>query len=249
MMRLSQVARKLNIGKNTIIEFLKEKGFDVEDNPNYKINDEQLGILSREFADSALDKEEASSLSIGTKHSGNVVIDASKELKHRQEEDEEEFFIKSHHIEKSAPEAPVEEEKEPEEEKPEEIATEKPKLKGIKVLGKIDLDSKKKIKTEEKEAEKAPEKAKDEAELKAEEEKKEAQKEDKTPVREVEEEKAVEPSQEAEVAETGAAEEKIEEVSDEKAIQEQYEKETGKNAIWRGKVTKGYLEWKAERFG
>jgi DNA-directed RNA polymerase subunit A' len=39
------------------------------------------------------------------------------------------------------------------------------------------------------------------------------------------------------------------EVSDEAVLQEQYEKETGKNAIWRGKVTKGYLDWKAEKFG
>ena len=36
---------------------------------------------------------------------------------------------------------------------------------------------------------------------------------------------------------------------DEEALQEQYNKETGKNAIWRGKVTKGYIEWKAEKFG
>lgn len=28
-----------------------------------------------------------------------------------------------------------------------------------------------------------------------------------------------------------------------------YEKETGKNAIWRGKTTKGYLDWKEEKFG
>ena len=67
MMRLSQVARKLNIGKNTIIEFLDSKGFKIEDNPNFKIDGEQLDLLSKEFADSALDKEEASSLSIGTK--------------------------------------------------------------------------------------------------------------------------------------------------------------------------------------
>jgi translation initiation factor IF-2 len=56
MMRLSQVARKLNIGKNTIIEFLDSKGYKIEDNPNFKIGGEQLDLLSREFADSALDK-------------------------------------------------------------------------------------------------------------------------------------------------------------------------------------------------
>ncbi len=46
MMRLSQVARKLNIGKNTIIEFLDSQGIKIEDNPNFKINGEQLELLS-----------------------------------------------------------------------------------------------------------------------------------------------------------------------------------------------------------
>ncbi|MFW9781423.1 MAG: DNA-directed RNA polymerase subunit A' [Candidatus Heimdallarchaeota archaeon] len=36
---------------------------------------------------------------------------------------------------------------------------------------------------------------------------------------------------------------------DEDSKMQLYEKETGKNAIWRGKITKGYLEWKKEKFG
>jgi DNA-directed RNA polymerase subunit A' len=36
---------------------------------------------------------------------------------------------------------------------------------------------------------------------------------------------------------------------DEDALQAQYKEETGKNAIWRGKVTKGYVEWKVEKYG
>ncbi|TFG08340.1 MAG: DNA-directed RNA polymerase subunit A' [Promethearchaeota archaeon] len=35
----------------------------------------------------------------------------------------------------------------------------------------------------------------------------------------------------------------------EEEMQALFEKETGKNAIWRGKITKGYLEWKEEKFG
>ena len=30
----------------------------------------------------------------------------------------------------------------------------------------------------------------------------------------------------------------------EKKLQDKYKEETGKNAIWRGKETKSYLEWK-----
>mgnify|MGYP006176519051 FL=1 len=81
IMRLSQVARKLNIGKNTIVDFLSSKGFKIEDNPNFKITQDQLNLLSKEFADSALDKEEASGLKIGSKLSGNVVIDAEDDEK------------------------------------------------------------------------------------------------------------------------------------------------------------------------
>jgi len=32
-------------------------------------------------------------------------------------------------------------------------------------------------------------------------------------------------------------------------LKELYNKETGKNAEWRGKLTKGYLEWKKEKLG
>ena len=37
-LRLGQVSRKLNVGRNTIINFLKEKGYNINSNPNAKIN-------------------------------------------------------------------------------------------------------------------------------------------------------------------------------------------------------------------
>jgi len=162
MMRLSQVARKLNIGKNTIIEFLNSQGFEVEDNPNFKIGEEQLDLLSKEFADSALDKEEASSLSIGSKHSENVVINAETESeKPENDDEEEEILIKGNQFDKAPETAPKEETKAPEDKKVEkeeekEPASDIPKLKGIKVVGKIDLE-KKPAKKEKEEAQK-PEK-------------------------------------------------------------------------------------------
>lgn len=144
-MRLSQVSRKFNIGKHTILDFLESKGFVVEDNPNSKITPEQLSLLAREFADSALDKEEASSLMIGAKHSENVVIDSSADIKRRDEEDEEEIIIKGHHYEVSEPKTAAAPEKEDKtEEKEEHIPSTAPKLPGVKVLGKIDLETAKK---------------------------------------------------------------------------------------------------------
>ena len=68
MMRLGQIARKLNVGIATIVETLAKRGFDVENNPNSKINMEQVAMLEKEFKSSALEKEEASHLSIGKRH-------------------------------------------------------------------------------------------------------------------------------------------------------------------------------------
>src|SRR6187402_3463462 len=68
LIRLSQAARKLNVGHNTILEFLQKKGFEVENNPNAKLTPEQVALLSKEFASSATEKLEASGLSIGVKH-------------------------------------------------------------------------------------------------------------------------------------------------------------------------------------
>ncbi|MGB3468430.1 MAG: translation initiation factor IF-2 [Cyclobacteriaceae bacterium] len=172
-MRLSQVARKLNVGRSTIVDFLSQKGFDVDASPNSKINMEQFRMLSKEFAASAMDKEEASGLTIGTKHNDNMIIKAGEEAKEASETEEEEILIKDNLTAPSvmqkqaeeeasvpAPEPRVEEKK-PEEVKPEEKPSQlddKPKLQGIKVVGKIDLDSagKPKKQQEEKASEEKP---------------------------------------------------------------------------------------------
>lgn len=47
--KLIQVQRKLNVGINTVVEFLHRKGHDIEDNPNTRISDEQYALLVKEF--------------------------------------------------------------------------------------------------------------------------------------------------------------------------------------------------------
>ena len=49
MARLGQVIKKLNIGIATAVDFLKHKGFEVEQNPNLKLTDEQNNLLISEF--------------------------------------------------------------------------------------------------------------------------------------------------------------------------------------------------------
>ena len=123
--RLSQVARKLNVGKNTILDFLAEKGFEVDSNPNSKIPQEQYDMLARKFAESAHDKEEASELTIGGK-TDDLVIKADNKADNKQ--DDERILIKDN-VGAAEPE-------------PQKIST-RQKLDGPKVIGKIDLDKKK----------------------------------------------------------------------------------------------------------
>ncbi len=89
LIRLSQAARKLNVGHNTILEFLTKKGFEVENNPNAKLTPEQVTLLSKEFASSATEKLEASGLSIGVKHADNLDPETEKEVSKKRMEDEE----------------------------------------------------------------------------------------------------------------------------------------------------------------
>lgn len=124
--RLNQVARKLNVGISTVIEFLASKGYTVENNPNAKIDDEQYALLSREYADSAHDKEEASGLTIGNKPEDVVIKKAEA---HR--EYEERILIKDN-VEHAEPKKEVER------------VTARTVLEGPKVIGKIDLDAPKK---------------------------------------------------------------------------------------------------------
>src|SRR6188474_3839041 len=97
LIRLSQAARKLNVGHNTILDFLLKKGFEVENNPNAKLTPEQVALLSKEFASSATEKLEASGLSIGVKHTDNVQSEKEKEVsvKKRVEEEESNIMIKN----------------------------------------------------------------------------------------------------------------------------------------------------------
>jgi len=202
-MRLSQVARKLNVGRTTIIDFLADKGFEVDSSPNSKVTAEQFGMLSKEFAASASEKEEASGLTIGTKHHEHVVIDSDTDNT-KKGDDEESVLIKNLSTGKSETPADKEEtpkkeeeQEQPKQEKPEEkeekkdsekVSQGKPKLKGLNVVGKIDLQDKKK--KEEKEKEKPKEEEKPKAEEKKEPAKESKPEEKEAPAKPVETPKA-----------------------------------------------------------
>ncbi|MBX2944362.1 MAG: translation initiation factor IF-2 [Cyclobacteriaceae bacterium] len=140
LIRLSQAARKLNVGHHTILDYLAKKGHVVENNPNAKLTPDQFAILSKEFASSATEKMEASGLTIGVKHADNLIIESEKEQASKKRVDEEESIMI-----KNLGAAEIKKE----EARPEKIVPEKAKLEGIKVVGKIELDKKPKAVKEE----------------------------------------------------------------------------------------------------
>ncbi|WP_425636388.1 translation initiation factor IF-2 [Algoriphagus yeomjeoni] len=152
MMRLGQIARKLNVGTATIVESLAKKGYEVENNPNSKINMSQVEMLNKEFKSSALDKEEASHLSIGKRHEPiSIEPETPKEEPKPAAAPAPAPEPKAQEAPKPAAPTPAPAPKAADEPKPapssaptppadtEKVSTEAPKLEGIKVLGKIDL--------------------------------------------------------------------------------------------------------------
>lgn len=57
--RLSALASELNVGKDTIVQFLADKGYEIENQPNAKVPFECLEILDEKFKDSKALKEKA----------------------------------------------------------------------------------------------------------------------------------------------------------------------------------------------
>lgn len=128
MMRLSQVARILNVGITTIVDHLSAKGYKVESNPNTKINSDQIDFLAKDFKSDDL----RSSLSFKPAQTETPV--ETREEKVKSDVDGILYFRNSP---SKSEEKPVAEETE---------ASTQPafenRLPGIKVVGKIDLDAK-----------------------------------------------------------------------------------------------------------
>ena len=165
--RLVKVAKELNVGTSTIVEFLTSKGFDIDNKPTSKVSDEMHQLLLQEFSNSIAVKEKADKLKKAeekaTVKKEVPKIDLSflrgggttpKPVEPVQTES-----TKPEEVEAPKPEEPIVEEPVKETPAP---APEEPQ--GLKVIGKIDLDSlKKKPKPKEspKPKEEAPQKPKE----------------------------------------------------------------------------------------
>merc|ERR1711916_409326 len=143
--RLSKVARELNVGISTLVEFLGSQGVDIDSSPNTKLEPEHYEIVSEEFADDQTLKEQAKNKDIKRERRETVSLktkDAPEEEKVEEEAPKSEEPATSEADEKSE-EEPKKEEKE---EKTEEVAakdegSDKKDDMKVSVVGKIDLDN------------------------------------------------------------------------------------------------------------
>ncbi len=65
--RLSKLARDLNVGISTIVEFLHKKGFKIDENPNSRVAAEHVDLLNKEFKSDSEIKKESEKLSRSVK--------------------------------------------------------------------------------------------------------------------------------------------------------------------------------------
>jgi translation initiation factor IF-2 len=148
--RLSKVARELNVGIATIVDFLNTKGIKIDTNPNTKIEDNHYQILLSEFQSEKKEKEKSRNV-INKEKRETITIENTHRKVEESDNEPEEILIKNVNTQ-PAPE-------------PELIKTKVESDFKVKVVDKIDLSSLEK-KPKSKKVEKAEEKPKPKVEEK-----------------------------------------------------------------------------------
>lgn len=162
---LLKVAKEINVGKDTIVEFLKTKGHIIDPRPTAKLTEEQNQLVMAEFASEAQVKAEAQQMKVDKPRNSQILASelAPKNRPNILEEEERQVLIKNADVlireeeqqkaTKKKAAAKIETPKEVpaeiitkapgavaiEEPKKSEEKSTKPKL-GIKLMDKIDLD-------------------------------------------------------------------------------------------------------------
>ena len=117
--RLIKVSKNLNVGINSLVEFLHKKGIEIEANPNIKIEDEHYDILIAEFGKDKNIRKEATE---------------TREKMHRRDDKRETVAIEGYELPEDNVSKKAVEKETIETEVPQEL---KPQ---VNVIGSIDLD-------------------------------------------------------------------------------------------------------------
>ena len=147
--RLSKLTKQFSIGLARLVDFLNEKGANVEMNPNAKVSDEYLPAIEAKFGEDLKLKKDSEKVTIKLKE----IIEMGSKKKAPQEEEqiEKEVVIKTNTLNTKTPavqpkEEPVAVQQAPAEEEKQEQKQEG----GLKIVDKIDLSQfdKKPVKAE-----------------------------------------------------------------------------------------------------
>ena len=100
--RLSKLTRQFNIGLQTLVDFLKEKGAEVEMNPNAKISDSYLPAIEAKFGDEQKLKQDSEKVAIKLKE---IIELGSKKKTSDEDQDSsvKEVIIKSSSLSSETP--------------------------------------------------------------------------------------------------------------------------------------------------
>ncbi|RSK46186.1 translation initiation factor IF-2 [Hymenobacter perfusus] len=151
--RLNQAAKDLNVGLSTIVDFLAGKGHSIENKPTTKLSSEQVSLLEKAFASSAQDKMEAAKVS-QAKRQSELEAAAAQSAQARAAEPAAPKPAPAPAAPAAKPVAPVAApapQPAPAAEAPKPVSApttapapveEPARVPGLKVLGKIELDSK-----------------------------------------------------------------------------------------------------------
>ena len=144
--RLSKLTKQFSIGLARLVEFLNDKGANVDMNPNAKISDEYLPAIEAKFGEDLKLKKDSEKVAVKLKEI--IELGAKKKPNQEEEAPEREVVIKTNVLNAEAPKAqPVQETVAPvKEEAPAPAAPVEPaaapaedKTVGPKVIDKIDL--------------------------------------------------------------------------------------------------------------
>ncbi len=93
VIRLSKVARQLNVGISTIVDYLGSQGVVIDPNPNTRLDGEHFDLLNKQFAADKSLKEEAGKTSINREKRETITLKTKeKETEQVEEEDEGDDF-------------------------------------------------------------------------------------------------------------------------------------------------------------
>jgi len=141
--RLIKLAKELNVGTSTIVDYLRDNGYELENKPTAKVSEEMHAELLKEFGDSMAEKEKADQLILGGRTANEEVPVAPPPPPPPPPP----VVIPEPEPKPEPTPEPVQEKEVPKEEE----VIKAPQLE-VKIVGKIDLDKEKKKKAEAKTA-------------------------------------------------------------------------------------------------